>query len=78
MENPLTRDEMIAVNKKDLRLVCQTLILGIKAEAEAWDNSTIGAGAKNSDTCARIHALTGLLCQVHNRLGTHWSGMHTR
>lgn len=68
MENPFTRDTMIAVNKKDLRLVCETLILGIQAETANWDKSIISAGRRNIEVCDRLHALTNLLCQVHNRL----------
>ena len=68
MENPLTRDVMIAVEKKDLILLCDTLLIGIKTQTEQWDKSPVGAGMKNCMTCHNISALALLLSQVHNKL----------
>ena len=53
MENPLTRDVMIAVDKKDLIVLCETLLLGIDAQTKQWDRSPIGAGMKNCIICLR-------------------------
>lgn len=68
MENPLNRDVMIAVEKKHLMLVCETMLLGIKYQADQWCENIVGSGYKNEQTCEKIHALSRLLCQVHNNL----------
>tara|TARA_R110000868_G_scaffold114651_1_gene306973 strand:+ start:283 stop:501 length:219 start_codon:yes stop_codon:yes gene_type:complete len=67
MENPLTRDVMIAVDKKDLIVLCETLLLGIDAQTKQWDRSPIGAGMKNCIICHNVSALALLLSQVHNK-----------
>ena len=78
MENPLTDDVMISIKKQHMQLVCRTLILGISSKADEWDTSSIGAGHNNRNTCSDLHALTGLLCQVHNKITSNWMDRHTR